>query len=303
MSFCKLQLTIIYNTLKALGVPVSTLLLGVILLALYGVSRTSQLEILGIYASIIILFHFNRGDKFLLSILYRKKSTVKLMLEYTALALPFVFICLLKNYFWGIVGCIVLAAVIPLIPNCNIGIRIYTHPFLIRGSYQYQNSMRILLAPYTIAFAVSVLGLIYENVRILQVCVILFIFLLGFLICQPLQKQYILFYASAIRIIKLQLLYAFGNSFVLLLPFILAQMIYEPSLSTLSSGIKILFLSALFFYQSECVRFLNLGNDLLNMIVLTALFFLLSVCYMQILVIPCVLIVTVILSIYVYKHK
>lgn len=303
MAFYRLQFTILRNTLRALGPFLSLLLVGLAALSFYVIGHLSTPEIVGICAAIVVGIHFNRGDKPLLHLLYHGRQRRLLMVEYAVLSLPFALVCLLNGHLAGAVGCLALSAAVPLIPTITIGLRPLTHPLLPPGAYQYRNTMSILLVPYLVALVTSAVGLLYANPRILHVCFLLTALLVGSMICQPLHRQYLLPYTTPLRIITLQLRYALTSSLVLFLPFIILHLAYAPITATLIGEVKALLLAALFFYLSECVRYLRLGNDLLNMMVINALFVLLLACYMRPIVLPLALLATAGLSANVYQSK
>lgn len=303
MTFFRLQLTILRNLLRALGPLISLLLLGLTVLALYAIGHLPPPETVGICVAMMVGIHLNRGDKPLLHLLYHGRQRRLLMTEYAVLSLPFVLVCLLNGHPLGAAACLGLSAIVPFMPRLTIALHPFTHPLLPRGAYQYRNTMRILLVPYLAGVALSVVGLVYDNPRILQVCFLLTVLLVGSLVCQPLHRQYLLPYAMPLRIVTLQLRYAAASAAVLLLPLTILHMAYAPTAATLIGSIKAIALAALFFYLCECVRYLRLSNDLLNTMVIGALFVLLLACYMRPIALPLALLVAAGLSANAYQSK
>ena len=303
MAFLRLQFTILCNTLRAFGPIVSLLLLGVGVLVLYGISHLSPLEVMGICVSMTVGIHVSRGDKMLLQSLYHGRQRSLIMVEYAVLSLPFVLICLWNGHLFYGAGCLALSAVVFFIPRISIGFTPFSHPLLPRGAYQYRNTMRILLVPYLAMLVVSAVGLAYGNPNILQACLLLMVLLVGYLLCQPLYRYYLLSYVTPMRIVTLQLRYACISALVLLLPFVLLHVVCTPTIGTLVGGVKALLLAALFFYLCECVRYLRLGNELLNLIMIGALFMLLLACYMRPIVLILAVMVMAGLSVNVYQSK
>lgn len=303
MTFYHLQLTILYNTLRALGPFASLLLLSIALFTLYGISYLSPLEIIGICVTMVVGIHVNRGDKSLLQQLYHGQQWHMLMVEYVVMSFPFALVCCLNGHLFCAASCLALSAIVPFMPRVTIGLCPFTYPLLSLGAYQYRNTMRILLVPYLVALVVSIVGLSYKNPNILQVCLLLVVFFVGCLLCQPLHRQYLLPYATPMRIITLQFRYAFISAIVLLLPFVLLRIVYAPTFDAFVDGTKTMLLAALFLYLCECVRYLRLGNDLLNMMMVGALFVLLLVCYMRPVVLALAIVVMLVLSVNVYRSK
>lgn len=167
MTFYRLQLTILRNLLQALGPRISLLLLGLATPVLYAIGHLPPPEIVGICMAMIVGIHLNRGDKPLLQLLYHGRQRRLLMAEYAVLSLPFVSVCLLNGHPFTAAVCIGLSTVVPFMPHTTVALRPVTHPLLPRGSCQYRNTMRILLAPYLAGIVVSGIGLVYGNPKIL----------------------------------------------------------------------------------------------------------------------------------------
>ena len=97
MNFLKLQLLIVYRLMKGLGIIISVLLLCVAGLLLYILSLAPQTNIILVDAALVAGFHYSRGDRELLQILYGSEKRL-LMAEYVLLSTPLIAICALRLY-------------------------------------------------------------------------------------------------------------------------------------------------------------------------------------------------------------
>lgn len=184
MNFLKLQLLIVYRLMKGLGIIVSVLLLCVAGLFLYILSLAPQTNIILVDAALVAGFHYSRGDRELLQILYGSEKRL-LMAENVLLSTPFIAICALCLYWVPLLMCLAIAIALPMLPRPRLQFTMFTFPFLLKGSYQYAGSMRTLLIPYLLGIFASCMGLLYHNINITYATLLLFVYLLGFLICQP----------------------------------------------------------------------------------------------------------------------
>ena len=300
MNFLKLQLLIVYRLMKGLGIIVSVLLLCVAGLLLYILSLAPQTNIILVDAALVAGFHYSRGDRELLQILYGSEKRL-LMAEYVLLSTPFIAVCALRLYWLPLLMCLAIAIALPMLPRPRLQFTMFTFPFLLKGSYQYAGSMRTLLIPYLLGIFASCMGLLYHNINITYATLLLFVYLLGFLICQPVRKSHLMFYSSPLRMIHLQSIYAIGNTFALLCPFFAILLIHKAGALAIGEVVMIYILATLFLFQSELIRYFKIDNPIVIMIVLSALFMVDAIGYMKTVMIPLAAFTTLLLSFMVYS--
>lgn len=288
VNYLQLHVKILSRLCQQLGI-ISILIFFLLAIFLYVVSKLSPIEIITIAFSLILSLHIKRGDKRIVKEIYRKKTKWLFCIDYLIILIPFSITCILKDSLLTAILCLLLAFIPSFFPNWHIHLKLFTHPLLLKGSYEYQNSLRILIVPYILCICASFIGLVYENNKIFLVSVLTFIYLLGITLFQKPEKQHLLLYKSANRIIFNKLKYSVGNSIVLLSPFLIISLFYQPNY--FFSCIILLLISIIFLFEANCLRYIYIGNDFISIILLTTLFSVnvAALKYLSIIVISCII--------------
>ena len=102
---------------------------------------------------------------------------------------------------------------------------------------------------------------------------------ISLLLMRELYVEYLFYYKSALRFLKLKLLFALKNAFVIFLPFILCLILVDFNLPQLFFGASYYLSASLLLFQVEMLCFVsggtNSGNDIISMLaymVLIAIF-------------------------------
>lgn len=283
--------------LKLLVIPVLLLflLLGK-LIVIDLVSAPIYYSIL-LYVSLLLARHFMRGDSTFLYSTFGKWQTKMLFLaEYVLLSIPFLYIFLQRGKLWP-VSIVLLSLVFVCFVSCRgLSLRLPTFPSLETGSYEYHRGGRLamlLFLPLVIGGAIGV----YIGNRNLVIGVSMIVaFLFSMLMMRELYLDYLFNYRSALRFIKLKLLFALKNAFIIFLPFILCLVLVDFNLSQL-------FFAALYYlgvsfllFQVEMLCFVIGGTNGGNDILLALAFIFLNGIFCVSLIVPQTMLFTMILS-------
>ena len=268
-----IRLKMVLGLLKQLGYITSSLLFLFIVCFLYILFKLPELYIASIYFCIVISLHTKRGDRTLLKSLVGEKYKNLFILEYLILTIPFILISIFNGYYYDISLCILIASILPLIPRIRINFQMHTNPFLIKGSYHYQSSFRILFIFYLLLFFASIMGIVYGNIRILQVSMLIIVYMIANLICQPIKQYYLYNYCSLKHFMLMNIKIALCNAAVILFPFLILYSVNNINTTDFLWCVKVYFITVLFFIQTECLRYVFSKNQLLQFFILTAIFF------------------------------
>ena len=113
-----------------------------------------------------------------------------------------------------------LAIAFPFLPKYSSGFSMPGCRLFPKGSYEFQKGMRAFLIPYCILLAVSVIGMIYGNIRIAEVATGLVCFIMVLCLTLPIDRNWILNWSSASHFVKVKSIQIAVCSLVALLPFL-----------------------------------------------------------------------------------
>lgn len=270
--YVRLQGLILWRLIKELGVVmtfVTGCLLGLLLLV---VSQLPPYAGAGVCTVLLVVIHLNRGDRTFLQSLSGRGYRWLYLTDYFLLSMPFVILSLLNGYFQEMVLYGAAIGLIPMIPKVNLQLPFPTHPLLMKGGYEYQNSFRLSVIFYFALLTVSLFGLCYGNLRIAEVSLTLFILIFGFLLAQPVRSSYLYNYHSVRYLFWMKIRLSLLNSIVLLGPFLLLMLIGDFSGRMVVVCILVFLATVVYFIQIEFLRFIWGRNGLLMGFMVLALF-------------------------------
>jgi hypothetical protein len=271
----------VLGLLKQLGYIMSSLLLLFCACFVYILFKLPELYISSAYFCFAISLYVKRGDITLLKSLVGKKYKQYFAIEYFILAIPFILISIFKGYFYDILLCVLIACLLPLVPRIRINFHMLTNPFLIKGSYNYQSSFRVFFIFYMLSLIASIMGVVYCNIRILQISMLVIVYIIANLICQPIKKYHLYNYCSLKHFRLMNIKMVFFNTAVILFPFLIIYYVNNINTNVFLWCVKVYFITVLFFIQTECLRYVFSKNQLLQFFILTAVFFFVCASFVQ----------------------
>jgi hypothetical protein len=177
------------------------------------------------------------------------------------LALPFVILAIINSDWLFLPIIIGSAFALPFLPRYSSGFSIPSFLLFPKGSYEFQKGMRFFLVPYGILLAVSVIGMIYGNIRIAEVATGFVGLIMVFCLFLPPDRSWMLNWCSASHFVKVKLMQTAVCSLVVLLPFLVLLLIGGLSWSIV---VSVYFATVILLMEMEMLRF-TIGDNLLLM--------------------------------------
>ena len=245
---------------RELGV-VTILLLALLCLACYGLFFTEAKLRLMLFVGIALTMLQARGDRIFLESQFGKRYKRLLLSDTLLLAIPFVVLAII-NHDWLYLPIIIgLSIVFSFVPKYSSGFSIPGCRLFSKGSYEFQKGMRTFLIPYCILLAVSVIGMIYDNIRIAEVATGFVCLIMVFCLFLPPDRSWMLNWCSASHFVKVKLMQTAVCSLVVLLPFLVLLLIGGLSWSIV---VSVYFATVILLMEMEMLRF-TIGDNLLLM--------------------------------------
>lgn len=162
--YLKIRLLSAYRTICELNIRQQFVLFFLVLFVVAVCIAKVQAYYLSALQGLMLYFcHVYRRDKSFIRLFFGEKCLLVYWLEYTILSFPLVVLSACKGYYPDLLIHILIVLLTPLLFRFKIKKFHFDHPFLIKGSYEYQTSFRtnygILLLCYILAF----MGLYKEN--------------------------------------------------------------------------------------------------------------------------------------------
>ena len=254
---------------RELGVVV-VLLLAFVCLMLYGFRCLEARYQVAVFAMIALGVVQARDDRAFLRTMFGKRYKWLLVSDTLLLALPFVVLMVMSGDWLMSVVCLLIGVGIPFLPKYSSGFSIPSFLLFPKGSYEFQKGMRTFLIPYCILLAVSVIGMIYGNMRIAEVATGFVCVIMVLCLNLPPDRSWILNWCSASHFIKVKSMQIVVCSLVVLLPFLVLFLVGGLSWSVV---VSVYFAMAIWLIETEMLRFTIGDNSFLMLLVLVVLGF------------------------------
>ena len=265
--YIKLRLKTICRLCKAIGVFACVIILAVFIVLMVAFTRNPPYQTTLLYAVVVIMLHFSRLDATFLQTHFPATFKRLYIIDYLAIAVPFIFILLITNgiLYVGIVLLLIVA--VPQIPRINLPFQLPTFPLLSDGSYEYQRAGRLFLPFYALLFLTAAIGAYIANKNLVTVVNIITVAITGILLCLKINRTYIFNYVSASHAIKIKCKHTFVNAAIIMTPMLVCLLLASPS--WLQTGICLSFYinSSMFFLQLIMLRFICPEQDLTALLV------------------------------------
>ena len=285
--YYSLILKMVGRICRELGV-VTLLLLAFLCLACYVLYFIDAKYRLMAFVVVALMMLQARGDRMFLESQFGKKYKRLLLSDTLLLAIPFVVLAIINSDWLYLPIIIGLAIVFPFLPRYSSGLTIPSFPLFLKGDYEFQKFYRWGVISWIVLLALSVIGLIYGNVRIVEVATGLVCLELMSALNLPPDKNWMLNYRSALHFLKIKTEQIAVGSGVLLLPFFALLIIGGVSWV---SVVCVYLAEAILLIEVEILRFTMSDNQWM---LIPVLLFLAFVAYFSI-GIPYVFILSVML--------
>ena len=258
-----------YRICRDLGV-VTLLLLSFLCLAVYGLCCIDAKYRLMAFVVIAFLMLQARGDRMFLESQFGKRYRWLLVSDTLLLALPFVILAIINSDWLFLPIIIVSAIVLPFLPRYNSGLTIPSLPLFQKGNYEFQKFYRWHAIPWIVLLALSVTGLIYDNIRVTEVATGLVCFDLMGAFNLPPDKNWMLNYRSALHFVRIKTEQIAVGTGVLLVPFLVLLLVGGISWM---SVVSVYLAETILLIEVEMLRFTMADNQLMMIFVLVPLVF------------------------------
>ena len=207
-----------------------------------------------------------RGDRMFLEGQFGKKYKRLLLSDTLLLAIPFVVLAIINSDWLYLPIIIGLSIVFPFLPKYSSGFSIPGCRLFPKGSYEFQKGMRSFLIPYCILLVVSVIGMIYGNIRIAEVATGLVCVILVLCLSLSPNRSWILNWCSALHFVKVKSMQIAVCSIVALFPFLVLLLVGGLSWTVV---VSVYFAAIIWLIETEMLRF-TIGDNSFLMLLVTA---------------------------------
>ena len=250
---------------RELGV-VTLLLLAFLCFACYVLYYIDAKYKLIAFGGIALLMLQARGDRMFLESQFGKKYKRLLLSDTLLLAITFVVLAIINSDWLYLPIIIGLAIAFPFLPKYSSGFSMPGCRLFPKGSYEFQKGMRAFLIPYCILLAVSVIGMIYGNIRIAEVATGLVCLIMVQCLFLPPDRSWMLNWCSASHFIKVKSMQIVVCSLVVLLPFLVLLLVGGLSWTVV---VSVYFAATIWLIEMEMLRF-TIGDNSFLMLLATA---------------------------------
>lgn len=263
--YYQLRLKMASRICRDLGV-VTLLVLAFLCLGVYGLCYIDAKYRLVAFVVIAFLMLQARGDRMFLESQFGKRYKWLLVSDTLIVALPFVVLAIINSDWLFLPIIIGSAFALPFLPRYSSGFSIPSFLLFPKGSYEFQKGMRFFLVPYGILLAISVIGMIYGNIRIAEVATGLVCFIMVLCLTLPIDRNWILNWSSASHFVKVKSIQIAVCSLVALLPFLV--LLFVGGVSWMAV-ISVYFAATIWLIEMEMLRF-TVGDNSFLMLLATA---------------------------------
>lgn len=263
--YYQLRLKMVSRICRDLGV-VTLLVLAFLCLGVYGLCYIDAKYRLMAFVVIAFLMLQARGDRMFLESQFGKRYKWLLVSDTLIVALPFVVLAIINSDWLFLPIIIGSAFALPFLPRCSSGFSIPSFLLFPKGSYEFQKGMRTFLIPYCILLAVSVIGMIYGNIRIAEVATGLVCVILVLCLSLSPNRSWILNWCSALHFVKVKSMQIAVCSLVALFPFLVLLLVGGLSWTVV---VSVYFAATIWLIEMEMLRF-TIGDNFFLMLLATA---------------------------------
>ena len=250
---------------RELGV-VTLLLLAFLCFACYVLYCIDAKYRLVAFVVVALMMLQARGDRMFLESQFGKKYKRLLLSDTLLLAIPFVVLAIINSDWLYLPVIIGLSIVFPFLPKYSSGFSIPGCRLFPKGSYEFQKGMRSFLIPYCILLVVSVIGMIYGNIRIAEVATGLVCVILVLCLSLSPNRSWILNWCSALHFVKVKSMQIAVCSLVALFPFLVLLLVGGLSWTVV---VSVYFAAIIWLIETEMLRF-TIGDNSFLMLLVTA---------------------------------
>jgi hypothetical protein len=211
-----------------------------------------------------------RGDRMFLESQFGKRYRWLLVSDTLIVALPFVILAIINSDWLSLPIIIGMAIVFPFLPKYSSGFTIPSFPLFQKGNYEFQKFYRWHAIPWIVLLTLSVTGLIYGNIRIVEVATGLVCLELMSALNLPPDKNWMLNYRSALHFLKIKTEQIAVGCGMLLLPFLVLLLVGGISWM---SVVCVYLAETILLMEVEMLRFTMADNQLMMIFVLVPLVF------------------------------
>lgn len=254
---------------RELGV-VTLLLLAFLCLACYVLYFIDAKYRLMAFVVIALMMLQARGDRMFLESQFGKRYKWLLVSDTLIVALPFIVLAII-NSDWLFLSIIIGSAfALSFLPRYNSGLTIPSFPLFQKGNYEFQKFYRWGTIPWIVLLALSVTGLIYGNIRIVEVATgLVCLELMSALTLSP-DKNWMLNYRSALHFVRMKTEQIAVGCGMLLLPFLVLLLVGGISWM---SVVSVYLAETILLIEVEMLRFTMSDNQLMMIFVFVPLVF------------------------------
>ena len=263
------MLRMAYRICRDLGV-VTLLLLSFLCLVVYGLCCIDAKYRLMAFVVIALMMLQARGDRMFLESQFGKRYRWLLVSDTLIVALPFVILAIINSDWLSLPIIIGMAIVFPFLPKYSSGFTIPSFPLFQKGNYEFQKFYRWHAIPWIVLLTLSVTGLIYGNIRIVEVATGLVCLELMSALNLPPDKNWMLNYRSALHFLKIKTEQIAVGCGMLLLPFLVLLLVGGISWM---SVVSVYLAETILLIEVEMLRFTMADNQLMMIFVLVPLVF------------------------------
>lgn len=267
--YYSLRLKMVYRICRDLGV-VTLLLLAFLCFVVYGLCCIDAKYWLMAFVVIAFLMLQARGDRMFLESQFGKRYRWLLVSDTLLLALPFIVFAIINSNWLFLPIIIVSAIVLPFLPRYSSGLTIPSFPLFQKGNYEFHKFYRWGTIPWIVLLALSVTGLIYGNIRIVEVATGLVCLELMSALTLPPDKNWMLNYRSALHFLRMKTEQIAVGCGMLLLPFLVLLLVGGISWM---SVVSVYLAETILLIEVEMLRFTMADNQLMMIFVFVPLVF------------------------------
>jgi len=250
-----------------------------------------------LYIVLLLACHSVRGDSaFLYSTFGTGHTKMLFSVEYMLLSIPFICFFLYRDELWPVTVVLLSLMLVCLIPCGGFSLRLPTFPCLASGSYEYHRAGRLAMPLFLPLMAGGAIGAYIGNRNLVVAVCMIAASVISLLLMREWHVEYLFNYKSALRFLKLKLLFALKNAFVIFLPFILCLIFVDLNSPQLFLGASYYLSASLLLFQVEMLCLVSGGSNGGNDIISSLVYVFLNAIFYVSLIVPQAMLFSIIIS-------
>jgi hypothetical protein len=250
-----------------------------------------------LYIVLLLACHSVRGDSaFLYSTFGTGHTKMLFSVEYMLLSIPFICFFLYRDELWPVAVVLLSLVLVCLIPCGGFSLRLPTFPCLASGSYEYHRAGRLAMPLFLPLMAGGAIGAYIGNRNLVVAVCMIAASVISLLLMREWHVEYLFNYKSALRFLKLKLLFALKNAFVIFLPFILCLIFVDLNSPQLFLGASYYLSASLLLFQVEMLCLVSGGSNGGNDIISSLVYVFLNAIFYVSLIVPQAMLFSIIIS-------